>query len=296
MPTVALLVNPAAGRRRAAVAAAALLDRLRARGAEVRVAAGESASDSARLAERLVADRPDALVAVGGDGLVHLALQALVGTDVPLGVVGAGTGNDIARELGLPRAPDAAARAVLAGHTRRIDTVAAAGRHYLSVLACGFDSRVNERVNGFRVRTGRLDYVAGVLAELGSFTPLHYTLDVDGRRLEAEGMLVAVGNTRCYGGGMRVCPDARPDDGLLDVVLVRRVGRARFLRLFPRVFTGSHTGLPEVTVLRGRRVAVAADGAVDVVAHADGERLAAPPLVCEAVPGSVRVLAAAPGR
>ncbi|KUP97241.1 diacylglycerol/lipid kinase family protein [Thermobifida cellulosilytica] len=290
MPTIALLVNPASGRRRAAVAAAALRDRLRARGARVRVAAGASAADSARLAGQLAADRPDALVAVGGDGLAHLALQAVVGTDVPLGVVGAGTGNDIARELGLPRSPDAAARAVLAGHTRRIDTVAAAGRHYLSVLACGFDSRVNERVNGLRVRTGRLDYVAGLLAELGSFTPLRYTLDVDGQRLDAEGVLVAVGNTRCYGGGMRICPDARPDDGLLDVVLVRAMGRARFLRLFPRVFTGSHLNLPEVAVLRGRRVAVAVHGAADVVAHADGERLAAPPLVCEAVPGSVRML------
>ncbi|MEY9211327.1 YegS/Rv2252/BmrU family lipid kinase [Thermobifida halotolerans] len=296
MPTVALLVNPASGRRGAAVAAAALLERLRARGAEVHVAAGDSASDSARLARELAADRPDALVTVGGDGLAHLAVQAVAGTGVPLGVVGAGTGNDIARELGLPRAPDEAARAVLAGRTVAVDTVAAAGRHYLSVLACGFDSRVNERVNGFRLRLGRLDYVAGVLAELGSFTPLHYTLDVDGRRLAADGMLVAVGNTRCYGGGMRICPEARYDDGLLDVVLVRAVGRARFLRLFPRVFTGSHPGLPEVEMLRGRRVTVTVRGPVGVVAYADGERLAEPPLTCEAVPGSVRVLMARPRR
>ncbi|AAZ55801.1 diacylglycerol kinase [Thermobifida fusca] len=288
MPTVTLLVNPASGRRRAAVVASALRERLRARGAQVRLLMGESAGDSARLVDQLVAQRPDVLVTVGGDGLVHLALQAVVGTDIPLGVVGAGTGNDIARELGLPRAPDAAAQAILAGHTRQVDTVHVAGRHYLSVLACGFDSRVNERVNRFRRSLGRLDYVAGVLAELGAFTPLDYTVDVDGQRVQTTGMLVAVANTRCYGGGMLICPQARPDDGLLDVIVVREVGRLRFLRLFPRVFTGSHLELPEVTVLRGRHVSLSVAG--DVVAHADGERLAAPPLVCEVRPGSVRMV------
>ena len=130
--------------------------------------------------------------------------------------------------------------------------------------------------------------MAGVLAELGAFTPLDYTVDVDGQRVQTTGMLVAVANTRCYGGGMLICPQARPDDGLLDVIVVREVGRLRFLRLFPRVFTGSHLELPEVTVLRGRHVSLSVAG--DVVAHADGERLAAPPLVCEVRPGSVRMV------
>ncbi|WP_067973101.1 diacylglycerol/lipid kinase family protein [Nocardiopsis trehalosi] len=288
---VSLLVNPASGSGRAAAVAVRLLRELRSRGADPAVLVGRTAADSDRLARAAVAEGTGALVAVGGDGLVHTALQAVAGTDVPLGVVPAGTGNDIARAFGAPAAVPAAAEVVLRGRAATADTVRAGGRHVLSVLACGFDARVNERVNASRLRLGRAGYVLGAVAELGSFTPVPFRLDVDGTRVAADGMLVAVGNTACYGGGMRVCPDAVPDDGLLDVVLVRAVSRAAFLRFFPLVFSGAHTRLDEVTVLRGRRVRIAtAPGAAPVPAYADGERLGAPPLTCEAVPGAVRVL------
>ncbi|CAM3892162.1 YegS/Rv2252/BmrU family lipid kinase [Nocardiopsis rhodophaea] len=289
---IALLVNPAAGRGRSAVVGARLLSALRGRGADVSVHIGRSPADTVRLARDVVAEGPDALAVVGGDGLVHGALQAVVGTDVPLGIVPAGTGNDIARAFAVPRSVPEAAEAILNGRTTDADTVAAGGRYYLSVLACGFDSRVNERVNGFRFGLGRMNYLIGLAAELSSFSPLPFTVEVDGERLEAEGMLVAVGNTSSYGGGMRVCPGAVADDGLLEVVFVHAVPRASFLRFFPHVFDGSHTGLDEVTVLRGRTVAISAPdrAARPVVGYADGERLAELPITCEVVPRSVRVL------
>ncbi|OLT29259.1 lipid kinase [Nocardiopsis sp. CNR-923] len=292
-PEIDLLVNPRSGRGRAAVTAVRLKERLREAGADVRVLAGRSAADSRRLARLSAADRPDALVAVGGDGLVHQAVQAVVGTGVPLGVVPAGTGNDIARAVGRPgRSARDTAAAILAGRRRSLDAVRVrledgAERHFLSVLACGFDARVNERVNGFRFSVGRAGYLLGLLAELRSFTPADFTVEVDGRRIEEPGMLVAVGNTNAYGGGMRVCPDAVPDDGLLDVVFLRAAPTARFIRLFPLVFTGGHTGLDLVVVERGRRVAIRTEAGA---AYADGERIGRPPLVCDVVPEAVEML------
>lgn len=292
-PHIALLVNPHAGRRRAAVQAVRLKEALRESGARVHVYTGHSAADSRRMARLAASDRPDALVAVGGDGLVHQALQAVVGTEVPLGVVPTGTGNDIARAFGQPRGPVRdLAEAILRRRVRPADAVRVrladgTHRYFLSVLACGFDARVAERVNGFRYRIGRAGYVAGLLAELRSFQPVDFDIDVDGRRIAEPGMLVAVGNTDAYGGGMRVCPDAEPDDGLLDVVFVRQTSPGRFLRVFPRVFNGSHTGLEEVVVERGRTATIrGAAGAV----YADGERTGEPPLVCEAVPKAVEML------
>lgn len=292
-PQIALLVNPASGRRRAAVTAVRLKEALREAGARVFVYSGDSAGDSRRLARLAVADRPDALVAVGGDGLVHQALQSVVGSGVPMAVIPTGTGNDIARAFSSRRlSPRRTAEAILAGRGRSVDCVRlrladGTRRHFLSVLACGFDARVNERVNGFRFGIGRAGYLVGLMAELRAFTPIDFEITVDGRRIAEPGMLVAVGNTSAYGGGMHVCPDAVPDDGLIDVVFARQAPLGRFLRLFPRVFNGSHTSLDEIVVERGRTVTI--DGPAGA-AFADGERVGAPPLECEVVPKSVELL------
>lgn len=292
---IALLVNPSSGRRRAAVAAVRLKEALREAGARVHVYTGGSSADSRRMARLAASDGPDALVAIGGDGLVHQALQGVAGTGVPLAVIPAGTGNDIARAFGHPpRTARATAEAILAGHTRPVDAVRlrlADGtyRYFLSVLACGFDARVNERVNGFRFRVGRAGYILGLLAELRSFVPIDYEIEIDGRtRIAEPGMLVAVGNTCAYGGGMKVCPDADPEDGLLDVTFMRQGPLHRFLRLFPLAFTGSHTGLPEVVVERGRSVTVRGHGSGP--AYADGEPMSVLPLVCETAPKAVEML------
>ncbi|GHC86468.1 diacylglycerol kinase [Nocardiopsis terrae] len=292
-PHIALLVNPASGRRRAAVIAVRLKAALRDAGARVHVYTGRSAADSRRLARLAAADRPDALVAVGGDGLVHQALQGVVGTGVPLAVIPAGSGNDVARAFGVPRgSAHKAAEAILAGRTRpsdvvRLTTADGTQRYYMSVLACGFDARVNERVNNFRFGAGRAGYLVGLLAELRSFQPVDFEIDIDGHRIAEPGMLVAVGNTSAYGGGMHVCAEAVPDDGLLDVVFVRQGPLGRFLRMFPKVFTGSHLGLDEVVSVQGRTVTIRGDAGA---AYADGERIGPPTLVCEVVPKAVEML------
>ncbi|HLU74369.1 MAG TPA: YegS/Rv2252/BmrU family lipid kinase [Nonomuraea sp.] len=292
-PHLALLVNPAARGGRTLRLLEPVARRLRAGGAELSVIVGTDAADALARACLAVAERPDALVAFGGDGLVHLAVQAVAGTDVPLGIIPAGTGNDIAAALGLPRKdPIAAARTVLRMRPRPVDAALISTDEgeelFAGVVCCGFDSRVNERANRLTWPPGMARYLVATAQELRAFEPIPFrvTLD-DGEPYEQEAMLVAVGNTSSYGAGMRVCPDARPDDGLLDVMLVEALGKAEFLRVFPRVYRGTHVTHPAVTVRRARKVRLEAPG---VVAYADGERIGPGPVTCEVRPGALTVL------
>ncbi|MFI7442594.1 diacylglycerol/lipid kinase family protein [Nonomuraea indica] len=292
-PQLVLLVNPAARGGRSLRLLEPVARRLRAGGAEVSVIAGRDAADALERACAAVAERPDALVAFGGDGLVHLAVQAVAGTDVPLGIIPAGTGNDIAAALGLPRGDlMAAARTVLRMRSRPVDAAAVSAggveELFAGVVCCGFDSRVNERANRLTWPPGRARYLVAVAEELRGFRPIPFRITLDGVTSEREAMLVAVANTRSYGAGMRVCPQARPDDGLLDVMVLDAVGTGEFLRVFPRVYRGTHVTHPAVSITRVRSVLLEAP---DVVAYADGERVGPGPVACAVRPGVLRVLA-----
>ncbi|MFG3438723.1 diacylglycerol/lipid kinase family protein [Nonomuraea sp. NPDC047897] len=291
-PQLVVLVNPAARGGRTLRLLEPVVRRLRAGGAEVAVITGRDAADALERACAAVAERPDALVAFGGDGLVHLAVQAVAGTDVPLGIIPAGTGNDIAAALGLPRKdPMAAARTVLRMRSRPVDAAAvSAGRVeelFAGVVCCGFDARVNERANRLTWPPGMARYLVAVAEELRGFRPIPFRITLDGVTSEREAMLVAVANTGSYGAGMRVCPDARPDDGLLDVMVLGAVGKGEFLRVFPSVYRGTHVTHPAVSITRVRSVRLEAP---DVVAYADGERVGPGPVSCEVRPGALRVL------
>lgn len=283
-----LLVNPAADRGRGRRIGLAAARELRSRGLDVRVVTGADAADNAEHAERAVAAGCGALVVCGGDGIVHLALNAVAGTAVPLGVVPAGSGNDFARSLGVPlNDVGAAARVITAGRTRPVDLGRANGRWFGAVLAAGFDSRVNDRMNRMRWPRGRARYHAAIVAELARFRPLPFTLEVDGERRELDAMLVAVGNGQSYGGGMRICPEARLDDGLLDVTVVSRISRAKLIGLFPSVYPGTHIRRPEVLTFRCGTIVL---DAPEVTAYADGELVARLPVTCTAVVAAVQVL------
>lgn len=290
-----MLVNPTSAKGRAARAANPVAARLASAGHSVTVLTGSDAADAQRLAARAVADGADALVALGGDGLVNIALQAVAGTSIPLGVIAAGTGNDVARCLGLPTDdPLAGADVVAAGVTRRLDAVHVDGadgaRWFLGVLGAGFDSLVNERANRMRWPRGAQRYNLAVLAELRVFRPLPFTVVADGADVSSPAMLVAVGNGASYGGGMRVCPAADMDDGLLEVTIVGPVSKPTFVRVFPRVFRGTHVHHPAVTTHRAREVTLGSPG---VVAYADGERLGPLPVTCRVVPGAVTAITTA---
>ncbi|WP_327237410.1 diacylglycerol kinase [Streptomyces sp. NBC_01317] len=307
---ITLLVNPTAGRGRGAHAARPAAAALRDAGLSVTTVAGVDSADALRRARDAVAGGTGALVAVGGDGMVSLALQAVAGTATPLGVIAVGTGNDFARTLGLPvRDPAAAGRLAAdalkrdggsavdlgraggsAGEGGRGGGGRAGGTWFGTVLATGFDSRVNDRGNRMRWPRGRAKYDLAMLAELAAFRPVPYRLTLDdGAEREIEATLVAVGNGSSYGGGMRICAGARTDDGLFDVTVVGSCSRTTLLTVFPRVYRGTHLSHPAVTVHRAARVTLAAPG---LTGYADGEPLGPLPLTAVCVPGAVRVLRA----
>jgi diacylglycerol kinase (ATP) len=285
---IALLTNPTAGKGRGLRTAAIALPRLREAGFSVRSLVGRDADEALELAQRSVADGVEALVVVGGDGMVHLALQALVGTTTRLGIIPAGTGNDVARYLGISRSdPQRAADVVIGSRTRTIDTARAGPKHFVTVLAAGFDAKVNERANGMRWPRGQLRYTLATMAELRVFEPLPYTLELDGRLVHLDAMLVAVGNGPSFGGGLRITEGAVIDDGLLDVVIIKTMSKPDLVRTYPKLYTGGHTKHPQYEHHRVRSVTVAAPG---VVGYADGERVGALPLTVDVQPRSLTVL------
>ncbi len=286
---VALLTNPTAGKGMGARARDLALGRMRDAGLVVRNLAARDADEALDLAGQCVADGVDSLVVCGGDGMAHLGAQAVAGTAVRLGLVPCGTGNDVARYFDLPRAdPLAAADRVIAGRTRTIDLARSGSRYFITVLAAGFDAVVNERANAMTWPKGQMRYNLATLAELRTFTPLAYTLELDGvvRRLDA--MLVAVGNGPSFGGGLRITEGALLDDGLLDVVIIKPMTKRGLIRTYPQLFRGTHVTHPQYEHHRVRTVTVAAPG---IVAYADGERFGQLPLTIECAPGALTVLA-----
>jgi diacylglycerol kinase (ATP) len=292
-------VNPTAGRGDGRAAGTRVLQTLRALGHDVTDLSGPDLPHVARTARERT-DEFEALVVVGGDGIVHAGVEAVAGTGTALGIVPAGTGNDIARGLDLPlgdpvAAAESVARALHAGGYRTVDAVsvehAGGTGWFASILASGVDALINERANAWCWPRGPARYTLAALRELAVVRGLPVRVTLDGVVHELDALLVAVANTRCYGGGIRMAPDADPTDGLLDVVVVDRLSPLAALQLFPRARRGRHLGLPEVTVHRVRRVTLELLGdGPRPRAYADGEPLGDAPVTCDVVPGALRVL------
>ncbi|GGN70321.1 hypothetical protein GCM10011579_045360 [Streptomyces albiflavescens] len=289
---ITLIVNPTAGRGRGAHAAQPAASAFRAAGFSVRTIYGENAEDALTRARAAVEGGTDALIAVGGDGMANLALQAVAGTRTPLGLVAVGTGNDFARTLGLPvRDPATAGRgiaeALKGARLRDVDLGRVGDTWFGTVLASGFDSRVNDRGNRMRWPTGRFKYDLAMLAELAAFKPFPYRITLDDSEVqEIEATLVAVGNGSSYGGGMKICADADLADGLFDITVVGDCSRTTLLTVFPRVYKGTHLDHPKVTVHRAAKVELVAQG---ITGYADGEPLGPLPLTARCIPAAVRV-------
>jgi len=293
-------INPSASFGKSRAVGPAVVQTLRAAGHEVVALTEpdfEELRDAARAALR---DKPDALVVVGGDGMVSLGANLLAGGRIPLGIVPSGTGNDMARGLGIPVGNTEAAIESLLAALQLPPRVIDAGRvtegdgrvtWFACVLSAGFDAVVNERANLMRWPRGRSRYNLALLRELAVLKPIGYRLTLDGVVTETRAVLVAAGNNVSLGGGMRLLPDARLDDGLLDVVVVGPLSRTAFLRIFPRVFKGTHVTDPSVTIVRARSIRIEADA---VAAYADGERVGPLPIDVELVPAALRVFAPAP--
>jgi diacylglycerol kinase (ATP) len=293
---IAVLANPTAARGRHRGLLPAVLDRLGGSGRPVRLLAASSSEEAEKACHRAVAEGVKAVVAVGGDGTVHHALQSVAGRPVGFGVVPAGTGNDFATCTGVPEDPIVAAEAIAAalrdGRYRPVDLARMTDPEgvvgwFGVVLAAGFDAIVNERANRMRWPRGPRRYELAIALEMGRLRSRFYQLELDGADGSNPYVLVAVGNCPSYGGGLRICPDADPTDGLLDVVTAAPLGRIALARLTPRVRRGTHVTDPLVTTFRARQVRI---NAAEIIGYADGERIGPLPLVVECVPGAVRLL------
>ena len=287
---IALVVNPASGLGRAGGVADAVQQRLAER-AEVDVFAGTSAAESQQLLHS-VADGYDAVAVLGGDGVVHLALQALAGGKTPLGIIPAGTGNDIADTLGLPSDPHAGADAVLdaldASSVQSIDLGRTdGGTWWATILCAGFDSAVNERANRMRWPRGPRRYDLAIVAEMLRLRARPFTVCLDGTEHTMLATLVAVGNAPQYGGGKIMTPHAHMADGRFAVTVVGPVSRRTLARLAPTLARAGHIGHPAVSTFDACSVTL---DAPDTLAYADGERIGSLPMTTTCMPNAIGIL------
>ncbi|MFI9505028.1 diacylglycerol kinase [Nocardia sp. NPDC052566] len=307
---VTVVTNPHSGLGKGDDVATAALARFAERGITITEVRTATAAESVQRVRDSIADPatgPDAVVCIGGDGLISVMLAALAETGVPLGLIPAGTGNDLAREIGVPTEDPAGAADVVAdGNIRtidlgRIEADGAAPMWFATVTGTGFDARVTLRANEMRWPKGRLRYTVAALAEISGRFTVPYRVELTGVSadgltkpgatedtvIETNAVMVAVGNTRTYGGGMLICPDAVMDDGLLDLTVVGALSRVEMLRLLPALSAGKRQDHPDVKQYRAAQVTLTAAGAP---ATADGEPAGTLPITIRAVPRALTVL------
>ena len=302
--SLVVAINPSASFGNRKSVGPALVSTLRGLGHEVTSLTEPSFAELIEAARKAIAKKPDAFIVVGGDGMVSLGVNLLAKTKVPLGIVPSGTGNDMARGLGIPfDNTEAAVEVLIAALATGARTIDAGLIHHLSetgekketwfacALSAGFDAVVNERANTMTRPKGPSRYIIALVLELITLKPIEYTLTMDGVVTKTKAALISIGNAVSLGGGMKITPDAKLDDGLLDVLVVQPLGRVAFMRIFPRVFTGEHVTDPRVSVYRAKRIAIESPG---IAAFADGERLGLLPIDVEVVPNALRVLAPLP--
>lgn len=232
--------------------------------------------------------RCDGVIAVGGDGLAHLVIQSVAPLNIAFTVIPAGTGNDFVRAMGWS----------LLDITEQLDRVTTTkpvaidlgmvdSEWFGAILSTGFDSVVNERANSLSWPKGPMRYNVAIALELTRFVPLTVKIELDTQVLEVEAMLIAVANGRSYGGGMQVCPEASLQDGLFDVMVLKPVSKIEFLKVFPRVFKGTHTDHPQVEIYQSSRVAISSSGEANTpVSYADGERIGQLPVRAQCLAGA----------
>jgi len=280
----AIAINPAAGRGRGIAVGKEVVQYFAERKLPYQVFSGpNSQSLRSDLDSFLSTEKVQGVIAVGGDGLAHLILQLVVPKNIPFAVIPAGTGNDVVRTLGWSLTDiDSHLQRVTTTPPQSIDLGNVDSEWFAAILSTGFDSVVNERANKLLWPKGPQRYNVAIALELPRFSPIDYEITTDTSTFSTKAMLIAIGNGRSYGGGMLVCPQANMNDGLFDVMILEPVSKIEFLKVFPKVYSGSHLTHPRVKTLRTKKIAIHAAA----IAYADGERIGAAPISAECVFGA----------
>lgn len=274
-------INPSSGQGKGAIFAERVTTYLSSRGIKYQVLSADSAHTLRGELERaLDSGSYKGVLSIGGDGLAHLVLQVAVPRAIPFAVIPAGTGNDIVRTLGWSLTDlNSYLERVLSTQPSPIDLGNVDSEWFAAILSTGFDSIVNERANRLTWPQGPQRYNVAIALELPKFKATEYEITMDSGTITTEAMLIAVGNGRSYGGGMLVCPHAQINDGLFDVMILEPVSKIEFLKVFPKVFSGSHLSHPAVKSYRTQKISISADA----VAYADGERIGRAPVSAECI-------------
>ena len=276
-----IAINPHSGNGRGSEVAAEVIRYLSLHDISYRSIAAASAEElTAELTREIESKSYQGLIAVGGDGLAHLVMQICVPQHLPFAVIPAGTGNDFVRTLGwsLDDIEPLLLR-ITTSQPTPIDLGNVDSEWFGAILSTGFDSVVNERANQLKWPSGPQRYNVAIALELPRFKATTYEITCDGETFTTEAMLVAVGNGKSYGGGMNICPQAQMNDGLFDLIILEPVSKVEFLKVFPRVYSGSHITHPKIRSMRAKKVTINAKA----VAYADGERIGPAPVSAECV-------------
>lgn len=294
MKPLGVLVNPAANRGRGKASGEEVFAQLAERGIAVIDLSAESAAAATKNATHAISNHQiSALVAVGGDGTAQLGVNICVPNQLPMGLIPAGSGNDQARQLGVPRDSIPLAVDFLVAHLdapRRVDAMkvrtATAEFWSLGSISAGFDALCAERANGLRWPRGQNSYVAAMLLELPKFQPISYQIETDGNKRSFKAMLCGVANVKNFGGGMKISPNSEIDDGYLEVFILHEVSRARLLRIFPTVYEGKHLGFPEIEIFKARSISISNDS---FPMTCDGELIGPAPFAVQVHSGALSV-------
>jgi len=280
----AIAINPRSGHGKGAIVGQEVIQYFAQRQIQYQTFSGATADELKKDLETfLSSNQCSGVICVGGDGLAHLVLQLVVPRSIPFAVMPAGTGNDIVRTLGWSLDDITGYLDRVINETPKpIDLGNVDSEWFAAILSTGFDSVVNERANSLSWPKGPQRYNVAIALELPRFRPLRYEIELDTERISTEAMLIAIGNGRSYGGGMYVCPQAQLNDGLFDVMILEPVSKVEFLKVFPKVYSGSHISHPKVRIVRSTKVKLTASA----IAYADGERIGAAPISAECVRGA----------
>ncbi len=252
---VGYIVNPVAGKKQVVECINQMKKAALDRGFEAAVYITEGFGDATGKGQRAVDEGCDVVAAVGGDGTVSELVNGILGSGAVMGIIPTGSGNDFARTLGIPSNFDEALGCILNGNIRSIDIGVVNDRYFVNVASVGFDARVAMETNKIKKRvSGPLAYVLGVFKTLAEYKPFDIELEAETETIRKQATLVALANGEYYGGGMKIAPGAVPDDGLLEVYVVDGMSRLKILRLFPLIYSGRHTGRPEVRSFKAKSV------------------------------------------
>jgi YegS/Rv2252/BmrU family lipid kinase len=273
---IKFIINPVAGKGRSLKAQKIIVQRLKNLNITFSIQQTTAQGDALKIAGEAAVEGYDTVVAVGGDGTIYEVINAIAKTNIKLGIIPTGTGNDFAKSVGIPENIELALNIILNQSIKKIDIGCVNGKYFINVASIGFDTEV---VNGMkhikRFISGPWAYILSVFKTLISYRDITVEFQLDNKLMKKEVLLVAIANGKYYGGGMMIAPNARIDDGYLDICVINKISKLKFIKLFPTIFKGKHISLPEVECFKAKQVKILTN---NQIINCDGELIGYTPI------------------